>query len=117
MTAFYTDRLSVSPGETFALHMPPAPLRHARLEVARIGAGAGGGADPGSASASATIRRRTEADMYGCGWPAYAKIEVGADWRSGYYDLVLTDAAGEVWRHFVCVRAAPDRKQRRRSWC
>jgi len=110
MTAFYTDRLSVAPGERFALHASSA-ASPCTLEVARVGAG------------RAVVLTRDgivvgdhatppEADMHGCGWPVCAEVEVGADWRSGYYDLVLTDAAGAVWRHFVCVTAAPDRRQR-----
>ncbi len=46
------------------------------------------------------------ADRDGCGWPAACEIAVGADWRSGYYDIPLTDAAGEATHHFVCVKPA-----------
>ncbi len=45
------------------------------------------------------------ADRDGCGWPATLKIEAGADWASGYYDIALTDTAGEEAHHFICVKA------------
>ena len=103
MPACYTDRLSVRPGERFALHASSA-TPDCRLEIARVGAGR-----------EVVLTRDVsvgdhpildEADRNGCGWPACAEIEVGADWRSGYYDIVLTDAAGEAAHHFVCVKAA-----------
>ncbi|WP_374469974.1 N,N-dimethylformamidase beta subunit family domain-containing protein [Phenylobacterium sp.] len=109
MPACYTDRLSVRPGETFTLHATAAQ-GPCRLTIARVG------------------RERTEvlrldgvavgdhptppnADRDGCGWPAALEVQVGADWASGYYDIVLTDAAGEETHHFVCVK--PPAGQRR----
>lgn len=104
MLACYTDALSVRPGETFHLHAS-ADAGPCTLEIARVGAGR-------------EVALRLEglavgdhptpehADRDGCGWPAAAQIEVGADWRSGYYDIQLTDAAGEATHHFVVVRAA-----------
>lgn len=101
MTACYTDRLSVRPGESFTLHASAAEGRR-RLTIARVGA-----------------RRRLalesevevgdhpvppSADRDGCGWPAVARIEVGPDWASGYYDITLTGADGETAHHFVCVK-------------
>ena len=44
------------------------------------------------------------ADRDGCNWPDATGIVIGADWRSGYYDIVLTDAVGEAAHHFVCVK-------------
>jgi hypothetical protein len=102
MPACYTDVLSVRPGEQFVLRASSA-TPNCRLEIARIGAGR-----------EVVLTRDIsvgdhptpdEADRNGCGWPVAAEIEVGADWRSGYYDIVLTDAAGEAARHFVCVKA------------
>src|ERR1700744_2627799 len=101
MTALYTDRLSVAPGESFAIHASSA-AGLCRLEIARVGEGrevvlrqpitVGGHPTP------------ADADAKGCGWPVAAEIAVG-DWRSGYYDIALTDAKGETAHHFVCVRA------------
>jgi hypothetical protein len=102
MPACYTDRLSVRPGERFTLHAASADP-DCRLQIARVGA-----------TRTVVLTRDIvvgdhptppEADRNGCGWPAAAQIEVGADWKSGYYDIVLTDAAGAEAHHFVCVRA------------
>jgi hypothetical protein len=101
MPACYTDRLSVRPGERFALHASAGS--DCCLEIARVGAGR-----------QVVLRREgldipgypvpPHADRDGCGWPAATEIEVGTDWASGYYDLKLTDAAGEEARHFVVVK-------------
>jgi len=104
MPACYTDRLSVRPGERFALHAAStAPA--CRLEIARVGA-----TREVVLSQDLIVGDHPtppEADRNGCDWPVAAQISVGADWRSGYYDIVLTDEAGEAAHHFVCVRAAP----------
>ncbi|THD61296.1 DUF4350 domain-containing protein [Phenylobacterium sp.] len=110
MIACYADRTSLAPGERFSLHAS-ADHGPCRLELARVGA----------ARETVLLREGLEigahptpddADRNGCGWPAAAEIEVGADWRSGYYDLVLTDAAGDSAHHFICVKAAPARRRR-----
>ena len=102
MPACYTDRLSLFPGESFAIHA--AARGPATIEIARIGAGrevvfnladVATGDHPVPANA----------DRDGCGWPVAARIEVGADWRSGYYDILLTDSDGAETRHFICVKA------------
>jgi len=102
MPACYTDRLSVRPGERFALHASSSHP-HCRLEIARVGAGRqlvlSQDLDVGDHPTPA------EADRYGCGWPIAAEIAVGADWASGYYDIVLSDGAGQTAHHFVCVKA------------
>jgi hypothetical protein len=102
MLACYTDRLSLRAGERFRLY---ASAEHSpcTLEIARIGAGV------------ETVLKRElavgdhptppHADRDGCGWPEVTEIETGADWRSGYYDIKLTDAVGEETHHFVCVKA------------
>jgi len=102
MLACYTDRLSVRPGERFALHAS-AGAGPCSLEIGRIGAGR-----------DVVLRREglavgdhpvpEHADRDGCGWPAALDVEVGADWASGYYDIELTDAAGEATHHFVVVK-------------
>ena len=106
--ACYTDRLSVRPGERFDLH---ASAEHdpCRVVIARIGAerrevlsleGLAVGDHP----------IPPHADRDGCGWPVTTRVEVG-DWASGYYDILLTDAAGGEAHHFVCVK--PPAGQRR----
>ena len=102
MLACYTDRLSLRPGESFALHIS-VENGPCRLEIARVG-----------------LNRETvltmedieaghhpvppHADRDGCGWPAALEVTAGEDWRSGYYDILLTDAAGEQTHHFVCIK-------------
>ncbi len=108
MLALYTDRLSVTPGERFAVHASSG-TPSCTLEIARIGA------------AREVVYRGTvlvgnhptppDADAKGCRWPAAAELTAGADWRSGYYDIVLGDASGEVAHHFVCVRAGAQRQR------
>ncbi|MGE6696462.1 N,N-dimethylformamidase beta subunit family domain-containing protein [Hyphomonas sp. NPDC076900] len=104
MLACYTDRLSLHPGETFALHIS---VEHGpcRLEIARVGKareivhtqdGIAAGHHPAPA----------DADRNGCGWPVALEVTTGADWRTGYYDIVLTDTAGEQTHHFVCIKPA-----------
>jgi hypothetical protein len=102
MPACYTDVLSVRPGERFTLHASSA-TPDCRLEIARVGAGREVVLTRGVSVGDHPTP--DEADRNGCGWPACAEIEVGADWRSGYYDIVLTDSGGEAAHHFVCVKA------------
>jgi len=100
--ACYTDALSLRPGERFRLRAS-ASAGPVALEIARVGAGR-----------DVVLRREglsigaypvpDHADRDGCGWPPALEIEVGADWSSGYYDISLADAAGEVAHHFVCVK-------------
>jgi hypothetical protein len=103
MPACYTDRTSVRAGEGFEL-FASSNLPECHLEIARVGA---------AREVVLTRQLRVgdhptpdEADRNGCGWPAASRIEVGADWVSGYYDIVLTDSAGAAAHHFVCVRPA-----------
>ena len=103
MTACYTDTISVAPGEAFALHASSAS-GDCDLEIARVGA-----------ERVVVHRQRVQvgdhkrpehADAEGCGWPACCTVTVGADWASGYYDIMLRDVGGAEAHHFVCVRAA-----------
>jgi hypothetical protein len=106
MPALYTDRLSVRPGESFALHAS-SDADPCTLEIARIGA------------TREVVHRATlapgaqsipsDADAKGCRWPVSLTLEAGANWRSGYYDIVLTGAKGEAAHHFVCVKAGARR--------
>ena len=103
MLACYTDRLSVKAGESFRLHAS-ASSGPCALEIARVGA-----------ERRVVLRLSglavsdhpvpEHADRDGCGWPAALEVETGADWQSGYYDIQLTNAAGEETHHFVCVKA------------
>jgi hypothetical protein len=110
MIACYTDRTSLFPGESFGLHAS-ADNGACRLEVVRVGAGRERVLvhDDIAVGAHPTPEY---ADRDGCRWPCAARIEIGADWRSGYYDVALTNAAGETARHFVCVKAKPPTPRR-----
>jgi hypothetical protein len=110
MIACYTDRTSVSPGETFRLHAS-CDAHPCTLEIARIG-GVREPAWEASGLAVGNYETPAEADRLGCGWPVAAEIRVGAEWRSGYYDVSLTSASGEIAHHFVCVRAPPQSRER-----
>src|SRR3990167_4356318 len=102
MLACYTDRLGVRPGERFSIHAS-ASSGPCRLEIARVGAGRIEVlALDGIAIEEQPIPANVDRD--GCGWPATLEVEVGADWASGYYDIVLTDASGAEAHHFVCVK-------------
>ena len=109
MIACYTDRTSVRPGESFRLHAS-CDGGPCSLEIARVGAAR----EPvwqTSGLVNPEYPIPAEADRFGCGCPAADEIPVGAEWRTGYYDIVLTSAAGETAHHFVCVKAAPSRTQ------
>ena len=107
----YTDRLSAYPGETVRLHASAAKSP-CTLQVARIG------------TARDVLLQRTglavadhpvpaHADRDGCNWPEVTEFTIGADWPSGYYDILLTDAAGEAAHHFVCVKPGGTRPRAR----
>jgi hypothetical protein len=102
MIACYTDRLSARPGETFSLHASSS-RPDCVLEIARVGEAR----TPVHRTSLAIGEhpRPEHADALGCGWPAACEVRVGEDWASGYYDLTLTDSAGESAHHFVCVKA------------
>ena len=104
MLACYTDRLSVRPGESFALHASVAN-GPCRLEIARVGAAREivltmDGVEAGDHPVPPHV------DRDGCNWPVALEVKAGEDWKSGYYDICLTDAAGEETHHFVCIRPA-----------
>jgi hypothetical protein len=102
MTACYTDRLSVRPGERFLLHA--SAKGPCRLIVERVGAGRRRVLTlEGVATLDLPVPEHADRD--GCGWPATLEITVGEDWVSGYYDIALVDADGAESHHFVCVKA------------
>jgi hypothetical protein len=103
MIACYLDRTSLFPGETFAVHASgdggPCTLELARVGAERVSVWRQSDIAVGDHPTPA------EADRLGCGWPPAIQVEVGADWRSGYYDVIMTDGAGEEAHHFLCVKA------------
>ncbi|MDW5593405.1 N,N-dimethylformamidase beta subunit family domain-containing protein [Conexibacter stalactiti] len=108
----YTDRFSYAPGERVDLHVHAtaatydvAVIRDG-LQPERVWARSGlpGAAHPTPENAYAV----------GCGWPVALSIEIGADWHSGFYLVVIgaEQPDGERWEreHFFVVRsAAPGR--------
>ncbi len=106
MIACYTDVLSAYPGETVTL-FASSSSPDCRLEIARVGAARVVVASldlPGVADAPTPAN----ADRDGCGWPKAGEIVVGADWKSGYHDLVLSNAAGEATHHMLVVKPHRD---------
>lgn len=110
MLGLYTDRTSARPGETVTL-FASAASGPCRLEIARIGEGR---EVVLNLTELAVADHPVPADVVsrGCDWPAAGAFTVGADWRSGYYDLCLTDGAGEATHHFLCVLPARGAEQR-----
>jgi hypothetical protein len=96
---------SVGPGEQVALHLSSAGGRAVAVEVARVGAVREVvWADTVPAGDHPTPPR---ADESGCDWPAAVALTVDPEWRSGYYEVVLTiDVAGAARRDhaFFVVR-------------
>lgn len=79
---------SVAPGGRVSVHLSSAGARPVDLEVARVGAAR----DVVHAEAAVPAGDHPTpngAAQTGCGWPVAAEIEVGDDWRSGYYEVVL----------------------------
>lgn len=111
----YAGKVSVAQGEPVPLHVSTTAAAF-DIEVVRLGrtrevvwrkAGVKGAEFPVPEDASAN----------GCGWPAALDIPVGADWKSGYYEVALkaTDRGGKwtargartaVGSAFFIVRAA-----------
>lgn len=102
MLACYTDHVSACPSGRVALHAS-ASNGPCVLTVARVG------------RARQVVVQKSDlnignhpapphADRDGCNWPVACEFEVGADWTSGYYDIVLSDREGTETHHFVCVK-------------
>ncbi len=106
---------SVEPGERVALHVSSAGGRAVSIEVARIGAQ--------RTVVFAEDRVPAEdhptpsgAAAHGCAWPAASELTVGADWRSGYYEVVLSidvDGKTRTSHAFFVVRPKPGPTQAR----
>lgn len=103
MIACYTDRLSARPGERVTLHASSSDA-DCTVEIARVGRERV--VVDSFAVAVGDHPTPEDADRNGCRWPAACEITIGADWVSGYYDIALRSASGEVWHHFVCVMPA-----------
>jgi len=102
----YTDKVSAAPGEKVRV-FASAPASPCSLAVTYVGKSRReAAAFDGVAVGNHPIPEN--ADTEGCGWPEAFSFEIGADWRSGYYDLELTAADGSSSHHFVCVRKAAD---------
>lgn len=83
----YPDQLSYAPGEEVALHVSTTAPTYS-ITVDRIGAtdqrvleksGIRGSEHPVPDNASS----------HGCGWPAGFRLQIPADWQSGYYQVTL----------------------------
>lgn len=94
----YAGKISLAQGEELPLHVSTTAATF-EVEVARLGAkrevvwkksDAVGHAHPVPEDASA----------FGCRWPESLKVPVGADWKSGYYEVSLRAAdTGGKWTH------------------
>ncbi len=92
----YAGKISVAQGEKVPVHVSTTAEKY-DIEVARLGrervvvwkqAGVPGAEHPVPEDASAQ----------GCRWPVSAEVPVGADWRSGYYEISLRAAdRGGKW--------------------
>ena len=108
MLALYTNTLSVAPGETFTVHAS-CDAGPCSLEIARVSATR----DIVHQHSDIVVENHAvppRADREGCDWPAAVEVGTG-DWRSGYYDLVLTNTQQKTAHHFVCVRATERRNR------
>jgi hypothetical protein len=108
--AGYTWPQSVQPGETFDLHLS-STAGPVDVEIARVGRRREvvWEAEAIETGSHPYPERFTE---NGCDWPVSLTVPVG-DWRTGYYEIVLSDAAGTaVSVAFVVVRALAARAGR-----
>ncbi|HMQ27218.1 MAG TPA: hypothetical protein PKA98_14600, partial [Acidimicrobiales bacterium] len=99
---------SVAAGEPVGLHLSSAGGRPVRVEVARVG-GRRDVVFRDDAVAADDHPTPADAASHGCRWPVARSIEVGAGWRSGYYEVVLEIDVGEKVRRshaFFVVRPA-----------
>ena len=104
--AAYAWPQSVLPGETVGIHAagPPTP---ALVTVARIGA-----RREVVWTGECTLEPHmvpADAAAKGCDWPVSIDVPVGADWRSGYYEVSVATNAGRRAHEavaFFVVRAA-----------
>lgn len=99
---------SVAAGSAVELHASSAGGRPMSVEVARIGA------DRTVMSRSHWVAVQDhavpeEAAAIGCEWPSAHTIDVGEDWRSGYYEVVLSvDVKGRTRTNHAFFVVRPD---------
>lgn len=79
---------SIAPGGTVALHLSSPGGRDVHVEIARVG-------HRREVVLSDTVPAEfhptpLNAFSHGCDWPAAAVFTAADDWRSGYYEVVLT---------------------------
>jgi hypothetical protein len=111
----FTDSLSYAPGETVNFHIScKTPLYS--MEIARIGA------TREVVWSQAELKGKyydipANAHEAGCDWPVGYTIEIPANWRSGYYQVMFyTDDSEDRWsksEHFFVVRSAVPGKDTR----
>ena len=110
MIACYTNVLSARPGDEVALYISSSVAKTCEVEVARVGRLR----EPVLHQGAVAVVEQpvpADADRDGCGWTETTRFIVGADWRSGYYDIVVSAADGESTRHMLCVKP-PERRSR-----
>jgi hypothetical protein len=83
----YTGQVSYQPGQELTLHVSTTAANFA-IEIARLGAERQVVLEQaGIAGQSHTIPEN--ASSHGCGWPTAWKVNIPAEWRSGYYQVTL----------------------------
>ncbi|MCC7374458.1 MAG: hypothetical protein IT581_07365 [Verrucomicrobiales bacterium] len=83
----YAARVSYAPGEELALHVSTSAAEFS-VEIARLGARR----EVVWNSAAVAGREHPipeDSSSQGCRWPAAVTLKIPADWRSGYYQVVL----------------------------
>jgi len=103
---------SVCSGDAVGVHLSSSGGRPVRIEVARVGASREVVARIDAAAAE-EHETPVDASSDGCGWPVALTLEVGPDWRSGYYEVVLEIEVGDKVRRdrafFVVRPSSPAR--------
>lgn len=105
----YTDRFSYQPGDTVSVHVSASCPAY-DLRVVRDGQRPRTVAER---RGLAGVFAPTPADSYltGCGWPAALTLDIGEDWPSGLYLVIVGCARPDGTRfereHFFVVRPGP----------
>ncbi len=108
-TETYADRVSCCPGEEVGLCVSTI-AKTFDVEVARVGV------------KREVVFKKTclkgnrfempvDASTHGCGWPAAVKIPTAADWRTGYYQVLVKAADGSRGEAFFVLRSPRPGKQ------
>ena len=118
----YTSRSSVLPGEEVGLHISTSAKQYS-LQISRMGAEQEIVFEK-SGLVAAQHPVPENASSHGCAWPEAMRIPVAAEWRSGYYHVLLSvsDRGGKFSERnqrsaeascFFVVRAAEPGKDAR----